>query len=1280
MLFSMAVPSSKRNEVTTAKTAIRACSADYAKGAKASFIADDEKASLCTTANRILESNHVRMYQAPDGSNGKFSTSHLLSAGRQLLHHLGQQTPSCDQNTVQFAYSQSAVIGLFAGVELHQYGISVDVLTNFLQHIEDQAVSESVMVQLCGTHNLGADYSIGIFATSAKQLPSVQKLVGTWSNGECVTQAADKDDDWMEISLRIPGMAEVTFINGTNSTQSQSSMSASSRSVPQLSARSRLAARADCKTTVVQAGDGCAVLASRCGISQTQLKGYNRDDLCATLVKDEVVCCSSGTLPSTLPPGNADGTCKLRTVVAGDDCNTLPLKCGISYQDFLKANTKQNLCSTLMEGQQVCCTAGERPDLKPKPDADGNCATHLTQTNEGCASIAVARDLEPEDLEEFNKNTWGWNGCDPENFYRDFLMCVSKGTPPMPATVPNAICGPMMPDTVKPPSGTNISELNPCPLNVCCNIWGQCGTTDDYCTVSPSKSGAPGTSGHQSGCISNCGRDIIKGPAPESKIKVAYFESWNFNRKCLTMSVEEIPSSYTHIHFAFANITQGTFVPEITDDTVKEQFEIFKQLKDVKKIISFGGWDFSTMPGTYSILRQAAQPANRALFAKNVVAFVEEHGLDGVDIDWEYPGAPDIPDVPSDDPQNGVNYYRLLSSIKTAIGSSKTVSFAAPASFWYLKSYPIKTMAKEIDYIIYMTYDLHGQWDYANEWTSPGCPSGNCLRSHVNETETKDALSMITKAGAVSNKVVVGVASYGRSFKMESAGCDDENCKFTGSPRVSNAYKGRCTDTGGYISNAEIEEIIDTGNFNKNWTKEGSNMLVFNDTEWVAYMTEEMKAKRSEFYDSYNFAGTTDWAVDLQEFWDSSGLDDMEDVYVDPNYWLPCTGSFSTLEVLEDRKFWLPHHCLEQYIVDVQIKILEGTLKKYEDLLDDGYDGKFNTYERYTKEQAPDQINSFMASDKVDDYFTCTEYKEVTCCSSCKYATCAIGCDNKADCKSGYRQLDMDKCPKFEFEVPALHGDTIPNATFTLNDETGFYNELQENFGIEKEWVVLSKRTIRINNGCQYAGEDVLNCIERSNNFFYNYPMPSNDKIKVYNPKDIINGSSGDSDDLLERVKIMATASRWDEELTDTDMVDSTSLPTYSMEQAVSAMQSIIDEANEIEKKEREEMILNFITGILFWVPFAGEIGTGLTALRSVIRLIGAVGDAALLVYDIVQDPDSAFMSVFSYLATAGVGKSGFKAAASYRRIIVKKDYESLGAVKTRLDKVESIRGSMCTL
>lgn len=67
--------------------------------------------------------------------------------------------------------------------------------------------------------------------------------------------------------------------------------------------------------------------------------------------------------------------------------------------------------------------------------------------------------------------------------------------------------------------------------------------------------------------------------------------------------------------------------------------------------------------------------------------------------------------------------------MKSAMPSGKTVSFAAPASYWYLKQFPMKTIGKFVDYVVYMTYDLHGQWDAGNAWATPGCPTGNCLRS-----------------------------------------------------------------------------------------------------------------------------------------------------------------------------------------------------------------------------------------------------------------------------------------------------------------------------------------------------------------------------------------------------------------------------------------------------------------------------------------------------------------------------------------------------------------------
>lgn len=571
-------------------------------------------------------------------------------------------------------------------------------------------------------------------------------------------------------------------------------------------------------------------------------------------------------------------TCRYIKVNAGDGCASLVSRCGISAQDFTKFNPRKDLCSTLGVGDYVCCSAGD-PFTEPKPDPpqpqpDGTCATHVIKAGDSCDSLAKEHGITVQDIENWNKGkTWAWTEC--KDMLLDYNMCISPGKAPMPPSQKDAQCGPLVPGSKPPASGQSLADLNPCPLNACCSNWGFCGVLSEHCTVNAPVGGGPGAKkkGFQTTCISNCGHEIKKNSGPPSQYKhVGYYESWNRNRDCLWQDSKDANTdgSYTHMHWGFLDINPKTWKLVINDP--HKQWDGFKNLPDMKRVVSLGGWAYSTEKPTFDIIRRAIID-NGETFATNLVTFAKNEGIDGIDIDWEYPGATDIivDGKPIGQKGDGEAYLKFLTTLKKKAGTDLLVSIAAPASYWYLKAFPIAKIAAVIDYIVYMTYDLHGQWDYGNPNAFDECDSGRCIRSHVNVTEIRNALAMVTKAGVPNNKVVVGESSYGRSFRMAKDGCWQPHCDFTGTRTKSMANPGRCTKTSGYLAYAEIDEILRQGGpgvrgFHDDGS--GSDILLYKG-DYVSYQTQETKKNLRSKWKELNFGGTVDWAVDLQAFGDA---------------------------------------------------------------------------------------------------------------------------------------------------------------------------------------------------------------------------------------------------------------------------------------------------------------------------------------------------------------------------------------------------------------------------
>ncbi|KAL1954115.1 hypothetical protein VTO42DRAFT_1739 [Malbranchea cinnamomea] len=834
-------------------------------------------------------------------SNKRGPRGQALGATRALQSHLLHGIDACEStSTAIFAHYGKTVVGMYAGARFQNQGIAGTLLNQFVEHIRKEGMPTSLTMQLCGGKDRTADFVFGIMADTTpgiRGLTNVQRAVAAWSNATCV----DNFDE--TVSIGNVTLAVTPRPSAKPTTQNTPDSVSRKREEQSESSAVLLDPRAECRTTEVLPGEGCWAVAERCGISQSDLETYNGGgDFCSTLQAYQLVCCSSGTLPSNDPEPNPDGTCKTEQVVSGDSCGTLAARCGITGAKFEEYNNDvPNLCSTLAVGQYVCCTPGELPDMRPKPNPDGSCATYYVVSGDSCSQIAAAHGLKVDDIEDFNEETWGFTGCN--NLMAEMTICLSEGSPPMPAPISNAICGPQVRGTARPDdtSRESLAKLNPCPLNVCCNIWGQCGTTEDFCTVTSDRPGEakPGTNG----CISNCGKEIVNNDkGPDSVRHIAYFEAFNGDRKCLYMDVTEVDTSYyTHIHFAFVDIT-----PEwgVSLGNLEEQFRKFKRMTGIKRIAAFGGWTASTHPSTFYLFREGVRPENRETLASNLAAFILANDLDGIDIDWEYPAAPDIPDIPPADPMDGEHYLEFLRLLRQKL-PNKSIAIAAPASYWYLRGFPIAEISEVVDYIVYMTYDLHGQWDYNSPWSQSGCLNGDCLRSHVNWTETHNALVMITKAGVPSYKINVGVASYGRSFKAVEPGCYGPMCRYVG--EESAAAPGRCTGERGYVSNAEINEIM-VKKANAQWWRDedsDSDIIVYDDTEWVAFMNDQNRWARTNKYLALNFGGTSDWAVDLKRFSpEEGGTDDPQPIEEGAWKHIPCTLPAVEAVDMDSRKRW----------------------------------------------------------------------------------------------------------------------------------------------------------------------------------------------------------------------------------------------------------------------------------------------------------------------------------------------------------------------------------------
>ncbi|KAL3423877.1 glycosyl hydrolases family 18 protein, partial [Phlyctema vagabunda] len=426
-----------------------------------------------------------------------------------------------------------------------------------------------------------------------------------------------------------------------------------------------------------------------------------------------------------------------------------------------------------------------------------------------------------------------------------------------------------------------------CPLNVCCGPWGFCGMTDEFCTV---------TDDDETSCQSNCEQPGSGSSGGDVRKRViGYYEAWVHTRKCNGMSISDIPvGALTHLVFSFAYITPGTFNIAPMDDLPSNLFSTFTALKRrntaLKVMVAIGGWTFNDPGPTQTVFSDvSSSKANRQKFITNLLSFMRQYGFDGVDFDWEYPGAEDRGGKEDD----GVKFTALLEELREAIKSQPVkyeVSFTTPTSFWYLRHFDLKASTDAVDFVNIMSYDLHGVWDAWN-------PIGSRVLGHSNITEIELALDLYWRNDIPPEKLNLGIGFYGRSFQLSDPTCYKPGCAFKGG-----AAPGPCTANSGTLAYREIVDIVKEKNLKPYYDKKAQvKYVVWNQDQWISYDDEETIKAKIDFANKLGLGGLLIWSIDqdtddLQALTAVVGSDvvalAMTDEGKDAAYWQTFAGTF----------------------------------------------------------------------------------------------------------------------------------------------------------------------------------------------------------------------------------------------------------------------------------------------------------------------------------------------------------------------------------------------------